>query len=242
MVFVTLPLGTGPDGIVFGASGTLLQGFAFSNDNDGTIYQIPLANPTQFTLIASTSPRLGGDFAWVDAQGNMLLIQQGGVNGNHLTRLSTTFGGQWAPGSTLCGGLHCAAQAATTTQEGQDGPCLPGLDGKVLITLSQAVCGCGDCATLNQARSTLIDFLKSFGPPPNCLDPLKTAIQALYLTCPCDPNPLACVSPIPCMPYPDCAIGKLSGGTCLAQTKFPLGIDLESYDPIMQPFIRRGSP
>ena len=132
------------------------------------------------------------------------------------------------PGSTLCGYLGCGAKALTTQQINLD-PCLTGLNADLLVTLAQSACvECSSCATLNQARRTLLDFLNSLGPPPSCFDRLRDIAQNLYNSCPCN---------CPCA-VPPCNSTKLSGGPCLANTKFPLGFDLEFYDPILQAFIR----
>ena len=241
-VIATLP-GTiadhwGPDGIAVGAEGTAFAGFVFSNNNDGSVTQFttdPFGSPL---TIADQVPFVDrGDFAFVDAQGAMVAIQ-----GNHLQRLSSLptglfAGGQWVvPGSTLCSDLGCGAKAATTQQIGHDSPCLEkGLDADLVLTLSQAACGgCATCSTLNQARSTLLTLLNSLDPPRICLDSLKATLTNLYLSCPCN---------CPCASNdPNCnnqQIGRLSGGACLAQTKFPLGFDLEWYDPILQAFMKR---
>ena len=226
---------TGPDGIIFGAAGTPLEGFAFSNDNDGTVYKMPLVNDTtQYTLIADGGQR--GDWAFVDNQGYLLLIQ----GETQITRLSNNFGGQWvSAGSSLCADLGCGAKAATTTQFGIPSPaaphpCLSGLNANLVLTLSQSACGsCESCNTQNQARTTLLDLLNSLDPPRTCLNSLKATLVSLYNSCPCNCPCTGCN----CPPY--CLETKLlGGGTCIAQTKFPLGFDLESYDPILQAFIR----
>jgi hypothetical protein len=230
----TLPSGTGPDGIAFGAKGTPQDGFFFVNSNNGTVTKIQTAAPHTQQIIASGGYR--GDFLTVDAQGNLLLTQHDSSGGadDRITRLSTTSGGQWVlPGSSLCSDLGCGAKAATTIQVDGDGQslCLSGLNANLLLTLSQSACGsCESCATLNQARNTLIALLNSLDPPRTCLNSLKATLQSLYLSCPCN-CPAACVPP--------CLETKLlGGGTCIAQTKFPLGFDLASYDPILQAFIR----
>jgi hypothetical protein len=240
-LLVTLPGGLpgGPDGIVFGASGTPLAGYAFSNNNNGSMYAIPLSNPNNFTPIATGGSGYG-DWVSVDGQGNLLVIQE-----PHLTRISTStdpnsplFGGQWVlPGSSLCGDLGCGAKAATTTQFGIPSPaaphpCLSGLNAELLVTLSQSACvDCASCATLNQARATLLDLLNSLDPPRHCLDLLKSTLISLYESAPCGSNPCPCAT---------CCTTKLSVGPCMAKTKFPFGFDPESYDPILQPFMRRG--
>jgi hypothetical protein len=239
-VIATLP-GTiadhwGPDGIAVGAAGTAFAGFVFSNNNDGSVTQFTTAPFGSPLTIADQVPFVDrGDFAFVDAQGAMVAIQ-----GNHLQRLSSLptgsfAGGQWVvPGSTLCSDLGCGAKAATTQQIDQDSPCLSGLDANLVLTLSQSACGsCESCATLNQARGTLLALLNSLDPPRRCLDGLKLTLESLYLSCPCN-CPASCVPP--------CQETKLSGGgTCIAQIKFPLGFDLESYDPILQAFMRKVS-
>jgi hypothetical protein len=247
-----VPTGTMPDGVAFGADGTPFAGYPgyfFVNNANGTVSKIANDGST-YDIIASCSQSgcLAGDFVAVDTKGNLLLTQV-----DRVTRLSTTAsgtpgtsGGQWVlPGSTLCGDLGCGAKAATTTQFGIPSPaaphpCLSGLNAGLVLTLSQSACvdcagcaGCAGCATLNQARSTLLDLLNSLDPPRHCLDLLKSTLTNLYLACPCN---CPCPSNDPnCNP----SITALSGGTCLAQTKFPLGIDLESYDPILQAFMRR---
>jgi hypothetical protein len=235
-IFASLPAGTGPDGIAVGAEGTVLAGYFFTNDRDGTVTRIRNGASSlepQF-VIASNAGNGGGDFAFVDAQGAMVAIQ-----GDHLERLSSTSGGKWVlPGSTLCSDLGCGAKAATTAQvDHENQACLTGLNADLVLTLSQSACGsCESCNTLNQARGTLEALLNSLDPPLSCLDGLKLTVHSLYHSCPCDLK--AC--PPPCVNCPN--ITKLSGGTCLAKTKLPLGLGLEFYDPVLQPFMRRGSP
>jgi hypothetical protein len=232
---VQLPSRSGPDGIAFGAEGTTLAGYFFVNANNGTVYKVPIANNgSEFTTIAGAGYR--GDLAMVDLQGNLLLTQHdtSGSDDERITLLSSKTAGKWVlPGSSLCSDLGCGAKAATTQQIGRE-ICLSGLNAELLVTLAQSACGggCESCNTLNQARSTLSDFLKSLGPPPNCLDSLKLTVESLSNSCPCGCPPPPCVF----------CITKLSRGPRLAKAKFPLGFDLESYDPILQPFMRRGSP
>ena len=226
--------GTEPDGVVFGAEGTSFAGYFFVNNENGTVSRI-VNDGSRIETIASQGS--GGDFVAVDTKGNLLLTQH-----DHVTLLSTvpgtpgTSGGQWVlPGSTQCSDLGCGAKAATIKQIDQDFPCLSGWDATLVLTLSQAACvDCAGCATLNQTRSTLLSLLNSLDPPRRCLDLLKATVTNMYLSCPCN---------CPCVPpdAPGCnpGITKLSGGTCLAETKFLLGFDLEWYDRILQPFMRR---
>lgn len=226
-VLATLPPGTYPDGIAFGANGTSQEGFFFVNSNNGTVTKIQIAAPHTQQIIASGGQR--GDFVSVDRQGNLLLTQD---SLDHITRLSTASGGQWVlPGSGLCGDLGCGAKAATTRQEGQDGPCLSGLDANLVLTLSQSACGgCESCATLNQARGTLLNLLNSLDPPRTCLNSLKATLTNLYLSCPCNCPCVLCGCP------PNCP-----GDPSIAKTKFPFGIDLEFYDPVLETFMRKAS-
>jgi hypothetical protein len=230
-----------PDGIAFGAIGTSLAGYFFVNANDGTVYKVPIKNNgSEFTTIAGLGYR--GDFVMVDLQGNFLLTQHdtSGKDDERITRLSSKTGGKWIlPGSSLCSDLGCGAKAATTPQIDRE-ICLSGVDAELLVTLAQSACAeCGGCATLNQARATLIDFLKSLGRPPDCLDGLRVTAQALYQSCPCNP---ACVPPCASPADPNCfQITKLSRDSCIAKTEFPFGFDLESYDPILQPFMSKTS-
>ncbi len=224
-----------PDGVVFGAEGTPFEGYFFVNSNGGWVFKIANDGSTMGRIAANGGD---GDFVAVDRKGNLLLTQNPGAGFPNIvvTRLSTTSppdtpgtsGGQWVlPGSTLCGDLGCGAKALTTQQIDHD-PCLSGLNANLLVTLAQSACvDCASCATLNQARRTLIDFLNSLGPPPNCFDRLKDIAQNLYSSCPCN---------CPCAP--PCNQTRLVGGPCLAKTEFPFGFDLESYDPILQVFIR----
>ena len=230
-VIATLP-GThyGPDGIAAGAEGTALAGYVFSNNNDGSVTQF--TNATSFgsaVTIADGGDR--GDFAFVDAQGAMVAIQAT-ANGLtlYLQRLSSQVG-QWVvPGSTLCSDLGCGAKAATTVQKDQKTACLMGLDASRVLTLSQSACSnCSNCATLNKARNTLISLIDSLDPPATCLDTLKLTVQSLYHSLPC--------GPCPC--FVCCEITELSVGPCIAKTKFPLGFDLEWYDPTLQAFMKR---
>lgn len=224
-----------PDGVVFGAEGTPFAGHFFVNNENGTVSKIANDGSTN-EIIASAGQ--DGDFVAVDTKGNLLLTQSavpGLLQNTLVTRLSADptgpfAGGQFVlPGSSLCGDLGCGAKAATIKQIGQDSPCLSGLDANLVLTLSQSACvDCAGCATLNQARATLLDLLNSLDPPRTCLDGIKLTLETLYLACPCN---------CPCA-VPPCNNAKLSGGTCIAQTKFPLGFDLEYYDPILQPFMR----
>lgn len=246
-ILVTLPTGTHPDGIAFGAAGGPFDGFFFVNSNDRTVTKIQTASPHAQRIIASGGQR--GDFVTVDRQGNLLLTQYGIPTGpDQIIRLSTTAsgtpgtsGGQWVlPGSSLCGDLGCGAKAQTIIQFDHK-PCLSGLNADLLLTLSQSACGtCENCATLNQARSTLLELLNSLDPPLSCLDSLKLTLGSLYRSCPCNPDPSACVPPCANPNDPNCYqnITKLSGGPCMANARFPFGIDLESYDPILQALMR----
>ena len=237
---VHVPPGTTPDGVAFGAAGTPFGDYFFVNNEHepgqtsfGSVSKIKNDGSTYEVIEWDGNP---GDFVAVDTQGNLLVTQTSLV-----TRLSADpagpyAGGQWVlPGSTLCSDLGCGAQAATTPQVDHDNyPCLSGFDADLVLSLSQAACGgCANCATLNQSRGTLLTLLNSLDPPATCLDPLKTTVTNLYLSCPCNCPCANCI--------PNASTTMSSGGTCLAQTKFPLGFDLEWYDPILQPFMRRGS-
>lgn len=227
-----VPSGTIPDGIAFGRDGTALGAYFFvnnegSHDYPGTGSVSKIANDgSTYEIIADQG--MQGDFIAVDTQGNLLLTQS-----TIVTRLSSD-SGQWVmPGSSLCGDLGCGAKAATIKQIGQDSPCLSGLDANLVLTLSQSACvDCAGCATLNQARATLLDLLNSLDPPRTCLDGIKLTLEKLYLACPCN---------CPCVPSCLRDISRLSVGPCMAQTKFPFGIDLEFYDPILETFMRKGS-
>jgi DNA-binding beta-propeller fold protein YncE len=227
--------GGGPDGVVFGAEGTPFEGYFFVSFRAGWVRKIANDGTTTETIAHGGQD---GDFVAVDRKGNLLLTQNPVVPSQKIliARLSTTSppdtpgtsGCQWVlPGSTLCGDLGCHAKALTTQQINRD-PCLSGLNANLLVTLAQSACvDCASCATLNQARLTLLDFLNSLGPPPSCFDLLKGIAQSLYSSCPCN---------CPCAP--PCNQTSMVGGPCLAKTEFPFGIDLESYDPILQTFIR----
>ncbi len=242
-IFANLPARTGPDGITVGAAGTTQAGYVFTNDRDGTVTKIRNLPGSLGQQIIIASGGQGGDFAFVDAQGAMVAIQ-----GDHLQRLSSQYG-QWVlPGSSLCSDLRCSALAATTPQIDNDNQaCLTGLDANLVLTLSQSACGsCESCSILNQARITLgalLDTLPDLDapapPPPACPGDLKLALQSLYQSCPCSPAPFACpvsvVAPCPtCIPF----ISRLRLDPGYGKTRFPFGIDFESYDPILQAFMR----
>jgi hypothetical protein len=216
-VLVTLPDSTWPDGIALGAGGTSLEGYAFVNGAHGTVYKFPLNNKDQKTYTEIAYNGEFGDWAFLDAQGNLLLIQ----GPSHLTRLSTVFGHWVLPGSGLCGDLGCGAKAATTPQiDRENQACVSGLNADLLITLSQSACGsCESCNTLNQARSTLIKLIDSLDL--DCLKPLGITAKALYTSCPCNPNIFACVF----RKYPP------------PTTRLFENLDFDSYDPDMQAFI-----
>lgn len=228
----------GPDGITVGAAGTALASYVYSNNNDGSVTRFTSTTNTfgfPYTIADGAGP---GDFAFVDAQGAMVVRQGAPLPlGTHLQRLSPSptgvfAGGQFVlPGSSICSDLGCGSQAATVPQiDYDDQPCLTGLDAELVLSLSQAACGkCQDCNTLNQTRGTFLDLLNSLDPPHTCLNSLKATLTNLYLSCPCN------------CPCPNCRrdISTLSLGPCFAQTKFPLGFDLESYDPIVQAFIKK---
>ena len=223
-LFATLAVDAGPDGIVFGAQGTPLQGYVFSNNNDGTVDEIS-SDGTQVTIIASGGDR--GDWIFLDNQGDLLLIQ--GIQNHYLTRLSQRFGGRWvSAGSSLCADLGCGAQAATTPQIDHDNQaCLVGLDATLVLTLSESACGgCDSCNTLNQARSALNALLESLHPPPSCVASLTATVASLSQSCPCNPNPLACTSFI---------IGVTAcQGDCISESLYPAGFNLKSSDPVLK--------
>lgn len=105
-LLVALPAGTAPDGICFGTPGTPLFGNAYTNNNNGSVTEIPLANPSWSRTIASGSG-LRGDFLTVDSSGDLLVTQN-----SRVTRLWSTQQGRFElPGATLCGNMECAARA-----------------------------------------------------------------------------------------------------------------------------------
>lgn len=236
---LTVPPYSIPDGIAFGRDGTALAGYFFVNNEQtpggaspGTVAKIKNDGST-YQIIASGGEE--GDFVTVDAQGNLLLAQS-----DRVTRFSSNIGGQWVlPGSGLCSDLGCGAQAALSS-------CLlQSLDANLILTLSQSACGggCESCAILNQARTTLISLLDALDGENRCLDPLKLTMTSLYSSCPCNPQQFHGVS--------ICQISVQGGGTGggggtditklssdPAKTKPPFGLDLESYDPVLQTLVR----
>jgi len=179
-VLVQLPPGTTPDGIVFGEPGTPLEGFAYTNNNNGTVTEIPLANPSAFTTIASGGNR--GDFVGVDSQGCLLLSQV-----DRVTRLCGKDGGRFIkPGASLCANLLAAALAATSCDF-----CIVNPEVKRVINeLVAGLCGNVNCSPdgTQLTLCDLINFVKSNAP--NC-KALLMAARALR-------DALSAVSPSPC--------------------------------------------
>jgi len=102
-ILAQLPVNTQPDGICFGSPGTLLFGNAYTNNNDGSVTEVPLANPAFSRTIASGSPGRG-DFLTVSLNGDLLACQ-----GDRVIRLRSVDAGKFdLSGSSLCGNLHCA--------------------------------------------------------------------------------------------------------------------------------------
>ena len=214
-MLVKLPTGTQPDGIAFGAKGSIFEDYFFVNDEGKTVYKVAL-NGKAYTQIAAMGSK--GDFVTVDPQGNLLLTQK-----TVITQLSSAAGGQWVlPGSTLCSSLRCGAMALTTPQiDNENQSCLSGFDANLLITAVQAACsGCSGCSDLNQARTTLNDLINSLDGPLRCLDGLKATAEAVYASCPCGPS---------CSLCPKCAVA----------TKLLWGLDFDLDDSAIRSFARR---
>jgi hypothetical protein len=194
--FVQLPAGTAPDGIVFGAPGTPLEGFAFTNNNNtvdssgtthpgqASVTQIPLSSPSLFTTIASLGRRRG-DLATVDNQGNLLVTQV-----DRIVRLATTNGGQWVlTGCSFCSNLQCAGSAATAPANS----CITTGHAQTIQNMIRNICvnTNGDiCSTLSQINS-LIDFLQK-QEPQSCTAALLLAATTLRNSLP--PPPSRCAA------------------------------------------------
>jgi len=149
-LFVKLPLGSteranprdvrpGPDGIAFGRAGTLLDGWVYTNNNDGSIHEISFdpvltSFPSGFVTLPAPmrNSRRRGDFLSVDFTGHMLVTQVGVVTrislpgaaaGGNANNSMINFGGQagnkanvggaWVvPGANPCENLRCALVVA----------------------------------------------------------------------------------------------------------------------------------
>ncbi len=189
---ISYPRGEGPDGIVFGAPGSALQNYAFTNDRNGNIYSIDL---TTLKLAAVATGGGDGDFVSVDTRGDMLATQAGGVITAVYWKQGVGAGGFVLPGGALCSSLHCAAQAAAASG------CLTGDQAATVAPLAVAACStasCGGCAAVNLNLTSLITVLEGLDPPQTCLDPLLTAAKTMYGLCPCYPDFNKCPQAIVC--------------------------------------------
>jgi hypothetical protein len=194
-----------PDGVAFGAEGTVLEGYMFVNNNDGSLYQVPIINNgSQFTSIGSNGYR--GDFVAVDLQGNLLLTQHDivGTADDRITRVASKFGGKFElPGSTMCNGLHCLTRAlaanacisilATSVESSPSSP--PGKDIAGLVDAACTLNGCGKCQLVKENLEALFARIRDIGTA--CLAPLDLAAHTLYNSLPCTKTTWTDVSPCP---------------------------------------------
>ncbi len=231
--YISANIPGGPDGVAVGAAGTPLGGYVFTNNHDGTVTRLNLALTSQFNIVSGGAR---GDFLFVDGQGSLVAVQ--GQSDEHLQRLFSTIGGQWVkPGASLCSTLGCGARAVTTNQIDRP-PCFDfdeSVFANLVVTLSQTACGtCETCYTLNQSRSSLIALLNFLDPPKTCLDGLKAAANALYNSCPCNPNVNACA--VPCTTCNNWQT-ELWMHPAVAREESALGVNLDSYDPELKVFL-----
>ena len=208
--YISFPSGTAPDGVAFGAPGTVLSKYGYTNTNDGHVYQfdVTVPNPTP-TAVAQNGQ--DGDFVAVDGQGNLLLTQPYLITALYWKQGHGS-GGFVLPGGTVCQSLHCATEAAASTG------CLFGDNANTVTALADGACSassCGGCATVNLELTALITLLKDLNDG-GCLNAALAGAEALQNTCPCNPDPTKC--PQPCDPDQGCGSGVNR-------------IDLDSRDP-----------
>ena len=194
LAILSFPAGTRPDGIAFGAPGTALGGHAYTNTNDGHIYQFNYVG-TNPHVIAIAENGGDGDFVTVDKFGNLLTTHATSIDAVYWKQGQGT-GGYILAGSSLCQSLQCAAAAA------QFSNCLSGENALTVNALATAACSasnCGGCSTVNLELSAALTVMNNLNHD-GCLNPAITAANTLYNQCPC--NPLACT--VPCDPANGC--------------------------------------
>jgi len=202
--YVSFTPGTHPDGVAFGAAGTGLQNYAFTNTLHGELYRFSYATPGTATLVASNG--LGGDFVTVDANGNLLATQTSNTNSTQglitavFLKNGNGTGGYVLPGGALCMSMHCATVAAAAV------PSCAGVlnqqNASTITALADAACAtsmCGGCASVNLNLQALLTIMNDVNYN-HCLDSAITAATTLYYSCPCSPIPGRCITAIPYIP------------------------------------------
>ena len=222
--YLVFPDNTYPDGMAFGAPNTPLAKYAYTNTNDGHIYQFSL--PPNLPNVTAVALNGGdGDFVTVDSQGHLLATQPGLITAVYWKQ-GHGAGGFVLPGGSLCASLHCATEAATTPR------CLTGQNATTVAALADAACSvsnCGGCAAVNLDLTALITLLKDNNID-GCLNSAITAAETLYSQCPCNPDPTKCAVPCDpangCGPCPSCFINSSDW--------------LDEDDPRIRDFLGRG--